>query len=100
MIGFYKEIYYSDAVRSKLDSSELEIAKMFFVDGMTHSLSSLYKSNLYKTYPKLTKSVKKELKINKLKFQQKLKLPHRTKYFLYRLGLSKGAFHLQHILKK
>ena len=100
MIGFYKEIYYSDAVRSKLDSSELEIAKMFFVDGMTHSLSSLYKSNLYKTYPKLTKSVKKELKINKLKFQQKLKLPHRTKYFLYRLGLLKGAFHLQHILKK
>ena len=100
MIGFYKEIYYSDAVRSKLDSSELEIAKMFFVNGMTHSLSSLYKSNLYKTYPKLTKSVKKELKINKLKFQQKLKLPHRTKYFLYRLGLLKGAFHLQHILKK
>jgi glycosyltransferase involved in cell wall biosynthesis len=41
MIGFYKEIYYSDAVRSKLDSCELAIAKMYFVDGMTHSLSSL-----------------------------------------------------------
>ena len=100
MISFYKEIYYSDDVRSKLDTSELAIAKMFFVDGMTHSLASLYKSNLYKTYPKLTKSVKKELKKNKLKFQQNLKLPHRTKYFLYRLGLLNGAFHLQHILKK
>ena len=100
MIGFYKEIYYSDDVRSKLNSSELAIAKMFFVDGMTHSLASLYKSNLYKTYPKLTKSVKKELKTNRLKFKQNLKLPHRTKYFLYRLGLLNGAFHLQHILKK
>ena len=41
MISFFKEIYYSDDVRSKLDSSELAIAKMFFVDGMTHSLASL-----------------------------------------------------------
>ena len=67
---------------------------------LRYFLSSLFKSNLYKTYPKLTKCVKKELKINKLKFQQKLKLPNRTKYFLYRLGLLNGAFQLQHILKK
>ena len=100
MIGFYKEIYYLDAVRSKLDSSELEIAKMFFVDGMTHSLASLYKSNLYKLYPEITKDVKNELKTNKLTFKELSKLNHRTKYFLYRLGLLKGAFHLQHILKK
>ena len=100
MIGFYKEIYYLDAVRSKLDSSELEIAKMFFVDGMTHSLASLYKSNLYKFYPEITKDVKNELKANKLTFKELSKLNHRTKYFLYRLGLLKGAFHLQHILKK
>ena len=100
MISFYKELYYSDDVRSKLDSSELAIAKIFFVNGMTHILASLFKSNLYKTYPKLTKFVKKELKINKLKFQQKIKLPNRTKYFLYRLGLLNGAFQLQRILKK
>ena len=48
MISFYKELYYSDDVRSKLDSSELAIAKIFFVNGMTHILASLFKSNLYK----------------------------------------------------
>ena len=100
MISFFKEIYYSDDVRLKLDFNELAIAKMFFVDGMTHSLASLYKSNLYKLYPEITKDVKNELKTNKLTFKELSKLNHRTKYFLYRLGLLKGAFHLQHILKK
>ena len=100
MISFFKEIYYSDDVRSKLDFSELAIAKMFFVDGMTHSLASLYKSNLYKSYPELTKDVKNELKKNKLTFTELSKLNHRTKYILYKLGLLQGAFRVQHLLKK
>ena len=100
MISFYKELYYSDDVRSKLDFSELAIAKMFFVDGMTHSLASLYKSNLYKSYPELTKDVEKELKKNKLTFTELSKLNHRTKYILYKLGLLQGAFRVQHLLKK
>ena len=100
MISFFKEIYYSDDVRSKLDFNELAIAKMFFVDGMTHSLASLYKSNLYKSYPELTKDVKNELKKNKLTFTELSKLNHRTKYILYKLGLLQGAFRVQHLLKK
>ena len=100
MITYYKKIYYSNGVRSQLNDTELAISKSYFVDGMTHSLASLYKSKLYKICPSLTLDVKEELKANRLTISQAIHIPNRNKYILYRLGLLKAAFELQNVLKK
>ncbi|MDA5541700.1 glycosyltransferase [Streptococcus thermophilus] len=97
MISFYKELYYSDTVRSKLDSSELAIAKIYFVNGMTHILASLYKSKLDKKYIDITNEVKQELVKNSVSLSQMKDQPNKLKYILFRLKLLKLAFSIQNV---
>nr|AAN63753.1 Eps9I [Streptococcus thermophilus] len=97
MISFYKELYYSDTVRPKLDSSELAIAKIYFVNGMTHILASLYKSKLDKKYIDITNEVKQELVKNSVSLSQMKDQPNKLKYILFRLKLLKLAFSIQNV---
>ena len=48
MFGFYKEVFYSDFVRSQLNKEELQISQLYYVNGLVHILASLYKSKLDK----------------------------------------------------
>lgn len=61
MFEFYKDIFYSDFVRSRLNQEELQISQLYYVNGLTHILASLYKSKLDKEYIDITNEVKQEL---------------------------------------
>ena len=50
MFEFYKDIFYSDFVHSRLNQEELQISQLYYVNGLIHILASLYKSKLDKKY--------------------------------------------------
>lgn len=95
MFEFYKEVFYSDFVRSQLNEEELQLLQRYYVSGLIHILASLYKSKLCKQYIELTISVKQELKKNKITYSEVKSIPNRIKYLLYRLHLLKLAFAIQ-----
>ena len=39
MFGFYKELFYSDFVRSQLNKEELQISQLYYVNGLVHILA-------------------------------------------------------------
>ena len=95
MFGFYKEVFYSDFVRSQLNQEELHISQLYYVNGLTHILASLYKAKLHKHYSEITSEVKQELEKNKMTCSEMKSIPNRNKYLLYRLHLLKLAFAIQ-----
>ena len=95
MFGFYKEVFYSDFVRSQLNQEELHISQLYYVNGLTHILASLYKAKLHKYYSEITSEVKQELEKNKMTCSEMKSIPNRNKYLLYRLHLLKLAFAIQ-----
>ena len=95
MFGFYKDIFYSDFVRSQLNQEELHISKLYYVSGLTHILASLYKAKLDKNYGEITSEVKQELEKNKITYSEVKFIPNRIKYLLYRLHLLKLVFAIQ-----
>ena len=95
MFGFYKEMFYSDFVRSQLNQEELHLSQLYYVNGLTHILASLYKAKLHKHYGEITSEVKQELEKNKVAYSEMKYLPNRMKYLLYRLHLLKMAFAIQ-----
>ena len=95
MFGFYKEVFYSDFVRSRLNQEELHISQLYYVNGLTHILASLYKAKLHKHYGEITSEVKQELENNKITYSEVKSIPNRIKYLLYRLHLLKLAFTIQ-----
>lgn len=97
MFGFYKEVFYSDFVRSQLNQEELHISQLYYVNGLTHILANLYKAKLHKNYDEITSEVKQELEKNKMTCSEMKSIPNRNKYLLYRLHLLKLAFAIQGI---
>ena len=97
MFGFYKDIFYSDFVRSQLNQEEIQILQLYYVNGLTHILASLYKSKLDKKYIDITKEVKQELVKNSVSLSQMKDQPNKLKYILFRLKVLKLAFSIQNI---
>ena len=95
MFGFYKEVFYSDFVRSQLNQEELHISQLYYVNGLTHILASLYKAKLHKHYSEIASEVKQELEKHKITCSEMKSIPNRNKYLLYRLHLLKLAFAIQ-----
>ena len=95
MFEFYKEVFYSDFVRSQLNQEELHISQLYYVNGLTHILASLYKTKLHKHYSEIASEVKQELEKNKMTCSEMKSIPNRNKYLLYRLHLLKLAFAIQ-----
>ena len=97
MFGFYKEVFYSDFVRSQLNKEELQISQLYYVNGLVHILASLYKSKLDKQYIEITNEVKQELLKNSVSLSQMKDQPNKLKYVLFRLKLLKLAFSIQNV---
>ena len=97
MFGFYKELFYSDFVRSQLNKEELQISQLYYVNGLVHILASLYKSKLDKKYIDITNQVKQELVKNSVSLSQMKDQPNKLKYVLFRLKLLKLAFIIQNV---
>lgn len=97
MLGFYKEVFYSTFVRSQLNQEELQISQLYYVNGLTHILASLYKSKLDKKYIDITNEVKQELLKNNVSLSQMKDQPNKLKYILFRLKVLKLAFSIQNI---
>ena len=97
MFGFYKEVFYSDFVRSQLNKEELQISQLYYVNGLVHILASLYKSKLDKKYIEITNEVKQELLKNSASLSQMKDQPNKLKYVLFRLKLLKLAFSIQNV---
>lgn len=95
MFGFYKEMFYSNFVRSQMNQEEFQISKLYYVNGLTHILSSLYKSELDKKYSELTNEVKLELLKNRVFISQMKDQPNKLKYILFRFKVLKLAFSIQ-----
>ena len=95
MFEFYKEVFYSDFVRSQLNQEELHISQLYYVNGLTHILASLYKVKLHKHYSEIASEVKQELEKNKITCSEVKSIPNRIKYLLYRMHLLKLAFAIQ-----
>lgn len=100
MFGFYKEIFYSDFVRSELNEDEIRISQIYYVNGLIHILSSLYKSDLFEKHPSIEIEVQKELQKNKVELLGMKQQPNFFKYLLFRLDILKIAFRLQKLIKK
>ena len=97
MFEFYKEVFYSDFVRSQLNEEELQLLQRYYVSGLIHILASLYKSKLDKKYIDITDEVKQELLKNKVSLSQMKDQPNKLKYVLFRLKLLKIAFSIQNV---
>lgn len=97
MFEFYKDIFYSDFVRSQLNQEELQTSQLYYVNGLTHMLASLYKSELDKKYIEITNEVKQELLKNSVSLSQMKDQPNKLKYVLFRLKLLKLAFSIQNV---
>jgi glycosyltransferase involved in cell wall biosynthesis len=97
MFGFYKEVFYSDFVRSQLNKEELQISQLYYVNGLVHILASLYKSKLDKKYIEITNEVKQELLKNSASLSQMKDQPNKLKYVLFRFKVLKLAFSIQNI---
>ena len=97
MFGFYKDIFYSDFVRSQLNQEELQISQLYYVNGLIHILASLYKSKLDKKYIDITDQVKQELLKHGVSLSQMKDQPNKLKYILFRFKVLKLAFSIQNI---
>ena len=97
MFEFYKDIFYSDFVRSRLNQEELQISQLYYVNGLTHILASLYKSKLDKKYIDITNEVKQELLKNSVSLSQMKDQPNKLKYIFFRFKVLKLAFSIQNI---
>lgn len=95
MFGFYREIYYSPLIREKFEEHEIEILQAFYINGLIHILSSLYKSNISAQYSDIEKDIKQEIVKNSLGVTKLLNQPNKIKYLLYKLGLLKILFETQ-----
>lgn len=97
MFGFYKEVFYSDFVCSQLNQEELQISQLYYVNGLTHILASLYKSKLDKKNIDITNEVRQELLKNSVSLTQMKDQPNKLKCIFFRLKVLKLAFSIQNI---
>lgn len=97
MFEFYKDIFYSDFVRSRLNQEELQISQLYYVNGLIHILASLYKSKLDKKYIDITNQVKQELLKHGVSLSQMKEQPNKLKYIFFRFKVLKLAFSIQNI---
>ena len=97
MFEFYKDIFYSDFVRSRLNQEELQTSQLYYVNGLIHILASLYKSKLDKKYIDITNQVKQELLKNSVSLSQMKEQPNKLKYIFFRFKVLKLAFSIQNI---
>ena len=97
MFEFYKDIFYSDFVHSRLNQEELQISQLYYVNGLIHILASLYKSKLDKKYIDITDQVKQELLKHGVSLSQMKEQPNKLKYILFRFKVLKLAFSIQNI---
>lgn len=97
MFEFYKDIFYSDFVRSRLNQEELQTSQLYYVNGLIHILASLYKSKLDKKYIDITDQVKQELLKHGVSLSQMKEQPNKLKYIFFRFNVLKLAFSIQNI---
>lgn len=97
MFEFYKDIFYSDFVRSRLNQEELQTSQLYYVNGLIHILASLYKSKLDKKYIDITNQVKQELLKHGVSLSQMKEQPNKLKYIFFRFNVLKLAFSIQNI---
>ena len=97
MFEFYKDIFYSDFVRSRLNQEELQTSQLYYVNGLIHILASLYKSKLDKNYIDITNQVKQELLKHGVSLSQMKEQPNKLKYIFFRFNVLKLAFSIQNI---
>jgi glycosyltransferase involved in cell wall biosynthesis len=97
MFEFYKDIFYSDFVRSRLNQEELQTSQLYYVNGLIHILASLYKSKLDKKYIDITNQVKQELLKHGVSLYQMKEQPNKLKYIFFRFKVLKLAFSIQNI---
>lgn len=97
MFEFYKDIFYSDFVRSRLNQEELQTSQLYYVNGLIHILASLYKSKLDKKYIDITDQVKQELLKHGVSLSQMKEKPNKLKYIFFRFKVLKLAFSIQNI---
>lgn len=97
MFEFYKDIFYSNFLRSRLNQEELQISQLYYVNGLIHILASLYKSKLDKKYIDITNQVKQELHKHGVALSKMKGQPNKLKYILFRLKVLKLAFSIQNI---
>ncbi|MDT2893037.1 glycosyltransferase [Lactococcus lactis] len=97
MFEFYKDIFYSDFVRSRLNQEELQTSQLYYVNGLIHILASLYKSKLDKKYIDITDQVKQELLKHSVPLSQMKEKPNKLKYIFFRFKVLKLAFSIQNI---
>lgn len=97
MFEFYKDIFYSDFVRSRLNQEELQTSQLYYVNGLIHILASLYKSKLDKKYIDITNQVKQELLKHGVSLSQMKEQPNKLKYIFFRFKVLKLAFSIQNI---
>ena len=92
-LGFIKK--YFILILCVRNQEELHISQLYYVNGLTHILASLYKSKLDRQYAEIRNDVNQELRKNKIMYSEIKYLPNRMKYLLYRLNLLKMAFTIQ-----
>ena len=97
MFEFYKDIFYSDFVRSRLNQEELQTSQLYYVNGLIHILARLYKSKLDKKYIDITNQVKQELLKHGVSLSQMKEQPNKLKYIFFRFKVLKLAFSIQNI---
>ncbi|WP_353736137.1 hypothetical protein [Streptococcus thermophilus] len=100
IFGFSKEIFYSQAVQSVFNSSELKILNCFYTDNLIYVLTILYKTNLSEECKQLTMDVNSELRKNGVSLLRFKKRINFKKYVLYKLGLLKLVFDLRLRMKR
>ncbi|MBF0699721.1 glycosyltransferase family 2 protein [Streptococcus danieliae] len=99
MLEFYKDAHHSEIVLDNLQESDQHIADVYYVNGLIHVLSSIYKSGYEKEYEYIVEDILNEIKKHPLTYKDMAKQPNKMKYLLYRLSLLKFAFKIQNILR-
>ncbi|MCU0082033.1 glycosyltransferase family 2 protein [Streptococcus danieliae] len=99
MFIFYKNVHHSEIVKNKLQPEDQNFTDAYYVNGLIHILSSIYKAGLENEYPAIVTEIMAEidgqsLAVNDMKLQ-----PNRLKYMLYRFSLLKSAFKIQRLLR-
>ncbi len=99
MFEFYKDVHHSKIVLKRLQESDQHIADAYYVNGLIHILSSIYKSGSEKDYPYIVEDILTEIRKYPLAYKDMEGQPNKMKYLLYRLFLLKFAFKIQNVLR-
>lgn len=99
MLAFYKEVHHSEIVKTNLKPQDQRVVDAYYVNGLVHILSSIYKAGLEEQYPVIVTEIKGEIDGLSLSVKDMKQQPNRNKYMLYRLFFLKLAFKVQRLLR-